>query len=289
MLGFFAAFAVKLPAVPLHTWLPDAHTEAPTGGSVILAGLLLKTGAYGLLRLGVPLFPAAAVQMAPVAMTLGVIGILYGAVTALGQTDVKRLVAYTSVSHLGFALLGIYAWNGLALQGVVMELVCHGLSTGGLFVVAGLLQERLHTRDMDRMGGLWRRFPRAGGLAMILALASLGLPGLGNFVGEILILLGAYQANPGLAAVATLGLVVAAAYALAMIQRVFHGPPSASGGVTRDLVPREALVLGLAVTLLLWLGFYPGPVLEMVEPSMDHLRGVSQVTSGLASAAWGAP
>ena len=155
MLGFFVAFAVKLPVVPLHTWLPDAHTEAPTAGSVILAGLLLKTGAYGMLRFVVPLFPRAAHAFAPVAMALGVVGILYGAVLAFAQTDLKRLVAYTSVSHLGFVLLGIFAWNDLALQGAVMTMICHGISTGALFILVGALQERIHTRDLDRMGGLW--------------------------------------------------------------------------------------------------------------------------------------
>jgi len=195
MLGFFIAFAVKLPVFPLHTWLPDAHTQAPTAGSVILAGLLLKTGGYGLIRFVVPLFPGAAADFAPVAMTLAVAGILYGAILALGQTDLKRLVAYTSVSHLGFVLLGVFAWNTLALQGALLQMVAHGISTGALFVVAGLLQERMHTRDIDRMGGLWSVAPRLGGVALFFALASLGLPGLGDFAAEFLVLLGAFQAS----------------------------------------------------------------------------------------------
>ena len=188
MLGFFIAFAVKLPVVPFHTWLADAHTEAPTAGSVILAGLLLKTGAYGLLRFAVPLFPAASASFAPVAMTLGVIGILYGAMLAFAQDDMKRLVAYTSVSHLGFVLLGIYAGTTLALQGAVIQMLAHGLSTGALFILVGALQERLHTRDMRQIGGLWSSAPRIGAIGLFFAIASLGLPGLGNFVGEFLVL-----------------------------------------------------------------------------------------------------
>ena len=203
-LGFFIAFAVKIPAVPVHTWLPDAHTEAPTAGSVILAGLLLKTGAYGLLRFVLPLFPAAARALAPVAMGLGVLGILYGAILAFAQTDLKRLVAYTSVSHMGFVLLGVFAWNPWALHGAVLEMLCHGLSTGGLFILAGALQERLHTRDLERMGGLWATVPRLGGVGMVLAMASLGLPGLGNFVAEFLVLLGAFQVSPTLTIIAAI-------------------------------------------------------------------------------------
>ena len=172
MLGFFVAFAVKLPAVPFHTWLPDAHTEAPTGGSVLLAGLLLKTGAYGLLRFAVPLFPQAAQTFAPIAMALGVLGIVYGAVLAFAQDDFKRLVAYSSISHLGFVLLGIFAWNGLALEGAVMQMLAHGLSTGALFMLAGALQERLGTRDMRRMGGLWTTVPRLGAVTLFFAVAS---------------------------------------------------------------------------------------------------------------------
>jgi NADH-quinone oxidoreductase subunit M len=175
MSGFLIAFLVKLPAVPFHTWLPDAHTEAPTAGSVILAGLLLKTGAYGLLRFVLPLFPQAAVDLAPLAMILGVIGILYGAKLAFAQTDMKRMVAYTSVSHMGFILLGVVAFNELALQGVVLQIITHGISTGALFIIAGMMKERLHTRDMQQMGGLWENVPRLAGVSMLFAMASLGL------------------------------------------------------------------------------------------------------------------
>jgi len=180
MLGFFIAFVVKLPSFPFHTWLPDAHTQAPTAGSVILAGILLKTGAYGLIRFTVPLFPEAALEFAPIAMALGTAGVIYGAILAFAQSDFKRLVAYSSVSHMGFVLLGVFAWNMLALQGAVMQMVAHGFSTAALFMIAGALQQRLHTRDMNQMSGLWHHMPRMGAVALFFVLASLGLPGLGN-------------------------------------------------------------------------------------------------------------
>ena len=271
MLGFFVAFAVKLPVVVLHTWLPDAHTEAPTAGSVILAGLLLKTGAYGMLRFVVPLFPHAAHAFAPIAMALGVAGILYGALLALGQTDLKRLVAYTSVSHLGFVLLGIFAWNDLALQGALMTMLCHGISTGALFILAGALQDRIHTREMDRMGGLWAAAPRLSGAALFFALASLGLPGLGDFVGEFLVLLGTYRQSTLLAALAAVGVLFATFYALRLVQRAFQGPNTQNWRIA-DLVPREGLVIALMIAVLLWLGLYPQPVLDTFKPTMAQLE-----------------
>jgi len=272
MLGFFLAFAVKLPAFPFHPWLPDAHTEAPTAGSVILAGLLLKTGAYGLIRFAVPLFPEASRAFAPVAMLLGTIGILYGAVLAFAQTDLKRLVAYTSVSHLGFVLLGIYAWNGLALEGVVMQMICHGLSTGGLFLLVGMLQERTGTRDLGRLGGLWDVAPRMGGMGLFLALASLGLPGLGNFVAEYLILAGAFRVRPVLTAVAALGLVAATIYALRIVQRTFYGPNRSEWSFP-DLGGWEVATLAVTVLALVWLGLQPGPVLELARVPLALLTG----------------
>jgi NADH-quinone oxidoreductase subunit M len=271
LLGFFMAFAVKLPAVPLHTWLPDAHTEAPTAGSVVLAGLLLKTGPYGLLRFAVPLFPAAARALAPAAMVLGVIGILYGAILAFAQTDLKRLVAYTSVSHLGFVLLGIFAWNRMALQGAVMQMICHGISTGALFILVGALQERIHTRDLGRMGGLWAAAPRMGGVAMVFALASLGLPGLGNFVAEFLILVGTYQFSRLLTVIATLGLVVATVYALSLIQQAFHGPNTGAWKLP-DLSARDMAILTAMIVTIVWLGLYPQPVLGTAAPALQGLQ-----------------
>ena len=275
-LGFFTAFAVKLPAVPLHTWLPDAHTEAPTAGSLVLAGLLLKTGAYGLLRFAVPLFPEAARTFAPVAMALGVVGILYGAVLAFAQTDLKRLVAYTSVSHLGFVLLGVFAGNTLALQGAVMQMLCHGVGTAGLFILAGALTERMQTRDLRQLGGLWATLPRMGGAAMVLALAALGMPGLGNFIGEFLALLGTYQVSPAFAAAGATGFVASVIYALWLIQRVFHGEP-APGVPSDDLRGREMTMMTAMILVLLWLGLYPQPELDRAGPALEAIRQAPQM------------
>jgi NADH-quinone oxidoreductase subunit M len=274
MLGFFIAFAVKLPVVPFHTWLADAHTEAPTAGSVILAGLLLKTGAYGLLRFAVPLFPAASATFAPVAMALGVIGILYGAMLAFAQDDMKRLVAYTSISHLGFVLLGIYAGNALALQGAVIQMLAHGLSTGALFILVGALQEKLHTRDMRQLGGLWSSVPRIGATGLFFAIASLGLPGLGNFVGEFLVLFGTYRVASGFAIAATLGLVMSTIYALSFVQRVFHGEHRTSAALT-DFSSRHMLVMATMIIALVWLGCYPQPVFDAASSGLANLQRVA--------------
>jgi NADH-quinone oxidoreductase subunit M len=278
MLGFFAAFAVKLPVVPLHTWLPDAHTEAPTAGSVILAGLLLKTGAYGLIRFVVPLFPNAAHEFTPVALALGAVGIVYGAAMAFSQTDLKRLVAYTSVSHLGFVLLGIFSWNRLALQGAIMTMICHGLSTGALFVLVGGLQERLHTRDIAQMGGLWAVVPRLSGAALFFGLASLGLPGLGDFVGEFLVLLGSYQVSITATVVAALGVLASTFYALRMVQRAFQGPNARAWQIP-DLNLREGFMVTVIIVGLLWLGLYPQPVLNTFRQSLDNLQAQRPVAT----------
>jgi NADH-quinone oxidoreductase subunit M len=273
MLGFFVAFAVKLPMFPFHPWLPDAHTEAPTAGSVVLAGLLLKTGAYGLLRFVLPLFPAAAHRFAPVATALAVTGILYGAFLAYGQTDLKRLVAYTSVSHLGFVLLGIFIGNRWALEGAFITMVAHGLSTGAMFMLVGMLQERTHTREMDRMGGLWQTIPRLSGAGLFFVLASIGLPGLGDFVGEFLVLLGAYRASVWLAALATIGVLCSTFYGMKFVQRAFHGA-NVNRWSLPDLSGREAAVLGAVMALVLWLGLYPQPVLNSFEPTVEHINQV---------------
>ncbi len=275
MLGFFLAFAVKLPAFPFHTWLPDAHTQAPTAGSVLLAGILLKTGAYGLLRFCIPMFPDASMQFAPIAMGLGVAGVVYGAVLAFAQSDFKRLVAYSSVSHMGFVLLGLYAWNQLALQGAVMQMVAHGVSTAALFMLAGALQHRLHTRDMGRMGGLWHQAPRMGACAMFFAVASLGLPGLGNFVAEFLVLLGLFAVQPWLTAVAALGLITAAIYSLWMIQQAFQGTPDEQLKMA-DFDAREMLAMAAMMIALLWLGLYPQPVLDLAQPVIDSLQELAR-------------
>ncbi len=272
MLGFFAAFAVKLPAVPLHGWLPDAHSQANTAGSVLLAGLLIKVGAYGFLRFLIPLFPQAASDIRYIAMGLGVAGILYGAVMAFSQTDLKRMVAYTSVSHMGFVLLGVFAWNQIALQGVILQIVCHAFSTGGLFILAGVLEERLGTRDIGGMGGLWARLSTLGGFGMFLVMAALGLPGLGNFVAESLILLGTFSVSRPAAIVGSLGLIVSTIYALWLVQRVFHGPGGESKpGTPARLAPREILMFVVAIVVLLWLGLYPQTLIRTTDAATGSL------------------
>ena len=272
MLGFFLAFVVKLPAFLFHSWLPDAHTEAPSAGSVILAGVLLKTGAYGLLRFVEPLFPAAAHDFAPVAMALGTAGILYGAILAFAQEDMKRLVAYSSISHMGFVLLGVFAFTPLALRGVVVQMVAHGISTGALFILVGFLQQRLHTRDLRSLGGLAARIPRLSALLMVFAIASLGLPGLGNFIGEFLILLGSFAVNPTITIAATAGLITAVIYALTLIQRALHGPENASLPSTLpDLTPRETSVVAALTVAILWLGIYPQPLFDLAGSGLSNL------------------
>lgn len=276
LLGFFVAFAVKLPVIVLHTWLPDAHTEAPTAGSVILAGLLLKTGAYGLLRFALPLFPDTAQALAPWGMALGAAGVLYGGWLAFAQDDAKRLVAYTSVAHLGFVLLGLAAWNPMGWHGAVLQMVCHGLSTGALFLIVGMLAKRLGTRSLDAMGGLWSSAPRMGVAALFFAMASLGLPGTGNFVAEILVLLGAFQgpfaSAPWWTAAATAGLVIATVYSLWLVQKIFHGEPSVEvAEKIKDLDAREILMLASIALLLLWIGLYPQPLIDAVDPTIQEL------------------
>jgi NADH-quinone oxidoreductase subunit M len=266
LLGFFAAFAVKLPAFPVHTWLPDAHTEAPTAGSVILAGLLLKTGAYGLIRFVLVLFPESARELAPAMMMLGVIGVLYGAFLAVAQHDLKRLVAYTSISHMGFVLIGIFAGNDTALAGAFIQMVSHGISTGALFILAGALQQRMHTREISRMGGLWKTMPNLSGAGFFFVMASVGLPGLGDFVGEFLVLLGAYRANVSLTAVATLGMIAAMLYGLKIGSQVFQGP-NRHNWTLPDLFPREWAIAGCMIACLLWLGLYPQSFIRTFQPA----------------------
>ncbi len=270
MWGFFIAFVVKLPGFPFHTWLPDAHTQAPTAASVLLAGILLKTGAYGLIRFTVPLFPQASMEIADTAMALGAVGILYGALLAFAQTDFKRLVAYSSVSHMGFVLLGVYAFTEITLQGSVMQMVAHGFSTAALFMIAGALQQRLHTRDMRQMGGLWMEMPRMGAIAMFFIVASLGMPGLGNFVGEILILMGAFSVSKIATIAAALGLVTGAAYALLAMQKVFQGEAGHYVGM-RDFGGRELSAMIPMMIGLTFLGVYPQPVFDLVDPVLESL------------------
>ena len=270
MLGFLIAFCIKLPMVPFHNWLPDAHSEAPTAGSLILAGLLLKTGAYGIIRFVLPLFPEASAAIAWWAMLFGVIGIVYGAMLAFAQTDIKRLIAYTSVSHMGFVLLGIFAFHEMAMQGVVMQMITHGISTGALFVLAGMLKERLHTRDIGQMGGLWTSMPAMGGVALIFTMASLGLPLLGNFIAEFLILMGTFSVNIPLTVLATLGLVFSALYSLRLMQKVYLGPAVAEHAV-KDFSAREMTIMATLTVSIVVLGLYPQPVIDMAKTVINDL------------------
>jgi NADH-quinone oxidoreductase subunit M len=277
-LAFFVAFAVKVPLFPLHTWLPDAHTEAPTAGSVILAGVLLKVGAYGLIRFNLTLFPEASVYFRGLVLALAVIGITYGGVVSLIQRDVKRLVAYSSVSHLGFVVLGIFAGTLQGMSGGVIQMVNHGLSTGALFLLVGMLYERTHTRDMARMGGLSSRMPVLAGFFLVVALSSLALPGLNGFVGEFLILLGAFVVSKPFAVVGATGVVLAAIYLLWAYQRVMHGPLREDTPAYADLSPREYAILVPVVALIVFIGVYPRPFLDRIEPAAERHAQVIEAT-----------
>lgn len=284
--GFLIAFLVKLPAVPFHNWLPDAHTEAPTAGSVILAGLLLKTGAYGLLRFVLPLFPEAVSMFAPWGMLLGTLSILYGAKLAFAQTDLKRLVAYTSVSHMGFVLLGVFALNQIALQGVVIQMIAHGISTGALFIIVGALQERVHTREISSFGGLWSRVPVMGAIALIFAMASLGLPGMGNFIAEFLILTGTFQANVVFSILAALGLVAATLYSLKLFQKVFQGNPTTELKTLNDFNFREMFVMVTLIIVITWLGLYPQPALRTSQETINELLQEKSISKNAGENRW---
>jgi NADH-quinone oxidoreductase subunit M len=274
--GFLAAFLVKLPAFPFHSWLPDAHTEAPTAGSLILAALMLKTGAYGLLRFIVPLFPEASRTFAPVGMILGVAGILYGAKLAFAQTDLKRMVAYSSVNHMGFIILGVFALNQLAWQGVVIQIIAHGISTGALFIIAGQLSERMHTRDLTKMGGLWEHMPVMGGMGLVFVMASLGLPGLGNFVAEFLILTGTFQSSVLFACLASVGLIAATLYSIRIMQKVFYGEQHSTVHM-KDLSLREILILGSLVAAIFYIGLFPKPAINMSKSAVVRTLQTNQI------------
>ncbi|MDP8970829.1 MAG: NADH-quinone oxidoreductase subunit M [Actinomycetota bacterium] len=272
-LAFFAAFAIKVPLFPFHTWLPDAHTDAPTVGSVMLAAVLLKIGGYGFLRFCLPYFPQATIRLAPLVLALGVVGVLYGALVAMMQRDIKRLVAYSSVAHLGFVVIGVFALTETGAAGGVVQMVNHGLSTGALFLLIGFLYDRTHSREIPEYSGLAKATPVLGGLFLVTAMSSIALPGLNGFVGEFPILLGAYE-NPAArwaAVTAAFGVILAALYLLWAYQRMFHGPVEGHSAEMTDLSPREVAVMVPIVALMIAIGLYPQPLYERVNPSVAEV------------------
>ncbi len=272
-LAFFVAFAIKVPIFPLHTWLPDAHTEAPTAGSIVLAAVLLKMGAYGFLRFAIPLFPDAAVEATPYVVVLALIGIVYGAIVAAMQSDLKRLVAYSSVSHLGFVVLGIFVLTAQGLQGGAILMISHGVSTGALFLLIGMLYERRHTRQIADFGGLARTVPVLSGIFLIMALSSIALPGTSGFVGEFLIFIGTFAEHRPWAVIAATGMVLSALYLLWAYQRVFHGPAEAEANLSiPDLGVREKLAVAPLVVAAIFIGVFPGPLLDRMGPSLERVR-----------------
>ena len=283
-LAFFIAFAVKVPLFPLHTWLPDAHVEAPTAGSVILAGILLKIGAYGLIRFNLGLFPEASNYFREFVSLLAVIGIVYGAVVALIQVDVKRLVAYSSVSHLGFVVLCAFAGTVQGMSGGVVQMVNHGLSTGALFLLVGMIYERTHTRDLSAMGGLANSAPILGGFFLVVALSSLALPGLNGFVGEFLVLIGTFATSRLLAVIGAIGVVLSAIYLLWAYQRVMHGEPRLAPAQVGDVSVREYAILTPIVLAIVAIGVFPRPLLERIEPAAERHAQVIRIESDQASA-----
>jgi len=282
-LAFAAAFAIKVPMWPLHSWLPDAHVEAPTAGSVILAGVLLKLGTYGFLRFNLSMFPSAAIKLAPWMAGLATIGILYGAAVSYAQKDVKKLVAYSSVSHLGFVMLGLFALNPQGIEGGILQMVNHGWSTGALFLIVGMIYERRHTREMNAFGGLWKIMPVYGALTLVVTLSSMGLPALNGFVGEFTILLGSFGSSyvsPWFAGLSAAGIILAAIYLLFMFQKLFLGPLDKDENKSlKDINWREILTIAPLLVFIFWIGLYPKPFFVIMGPAVTKLVGIIQAAA----------
>jgi NADH-quinone oxidoreductase subunit M len=277
--AFALAFAIKVPMWPVHTWLPDAHTNAPTAGSVILAGVMLKMGTYGFLRFAIPLFPAVAEEAMPLFMSLAIVGIIYGALVAMMQPDLKRLVAYSSVSHLGFVMLGIFALNPEGVDGAIYQMLNHGISTGGLFLLIGMLYLRRHTREISEFGGLWKRVPVYAAIFMVVMLSSIGLPGINGFVGEFLIMLGAFLRIKLAGLFAVIGIVLSALYLLWTYERVMLGPITKAVNETiSDLTGREIAVMVPVLALMLFMGLFPRPLIDRIQPSVTAMLTRANVT-----------
>ncbi|QYM73009.1 NADH-quinone oxidoreductase subunit M [Pseudochrobactrum sp. Wa41.01b-1] len=283
-LAFFASFAVKMPMWPVHTWLPDAHVEAPTAGSVILAGILLKLGGYGFLRFSLPMFPLASADFAPFVFWLSVIAIVYTSLVALVQTDIKKLIAYSSVAHMGYVTMGIFAANAQGVQGALFQMLSHGIISGGLFLCVGVVYDRMHTRDISAYGGLVNNMPKYAVVFLILTMANVGLPGTSGFIGEFLTLFGVFQANTWIAVIATTGVILSAAYALYLYRRVIFGAlDKESLKALLDLSPREKAILYPLVILTILFGVYPVPVFDATASAVDAL--VTNYNAAVASVA----
>lgn len=284
-LAFFASFAVKMPMWPVHTWLPDAHVEAPTAGSVILAAVLLKMGGYGFLRFSLPMFPIASEYFAPFVFALSVIAIVYASIVALVQEDMKKLIAYSSVAHMGFVTMGIFALNTQGIEGAIFQMLSHGIISGALFLCVGVVYDRLHTREIARYGGIVHNMPKYAVVFMLFTMANVGLPGTGGFVGELLTLVGAFQANTWVALIATTGVIFAAAYALYLYRRIVFGELTKDDlKAMVDMTPREIAIFAPLVIMTLWMGIYPAPFFDVMAASVKHLLDQHQTAMAAAKA-----
>jgi NADH-quinone oxidoreductase subunit M len=281
-LAFFASFAIKVPMWPVHTWLPDAHVEAPTAGSVILAGVLLKFGGYGLLRFSLPMMPEASVYFTPLVFSLSVIAVIYTSLVALAQEDMKKLIAYSSVAHMGFVTIGVFTFNTQGIEGAIYQMLSHGVVSAALFLIVGVVYDRIHTREIDAYGGLVSRMPKYAIVFMFFAMASVGLPGTGGFVGEVLVLVGVFKVNTWVAALASLGVILGAAYTLYLYRRIIFGELTKENLMKiKDMSRREMLIFAPLLIITLWMGIYPSSFLDFMHVSIAHL--IDQMEISLAA------